>query len=95
MAGMDGSGDAHGRPLPVGTQVVTLVPVGGGRIVPAGAVATIVAAPGREVDSYRIRFPDGDEAAVARGDIAVRAHLQHAGLRPTPPPAATATCTGM
>jgi len=86
MAGMDGSGDAHGRPLPVGTQVVTLVPVGGGRIVPAGAVATIVAAPGREVDSYRIRFPDGDEAAVARGDIAVRAHLQHAGLEADPSP---------
>src|SRR5438874_10551345 len=72
----------HQPVLPVGTQIVILAPVtgpGNEPVVPAGAVGVIVA----QLDerSYRIRFPDGDEAIVQREDITVRAHLQRAGLQ--------------
>ena len=68
--------------LPVGTQIAILAPVtgpGGEPVVPAGAVGVIVAR--LDERSYRIRFPDGAVAAVQREDIAVRAHLQRAGLQ--------------
>jgi uncharacterized protein len=68
--------------LPVGTQIVILAAVtgpGGAPAVPAGAVGVIVAR--LDERSYRIRFPDGGEVTVQREDIAVRAHLQRAGLQ--------------
>jgi hypothetical protein len=72
----------HQPALPVGTQIVILAAVtgpGDEPVVPAGAVGVIVA----QLDerSYRIRFPDGDEAIVQREDITTRAHLQRAGLQ--------------
>jgi uncharacterized protein len=72
----------HQPALPVGTQIVILAPVTGPGAEPAGppgAVGVIVAR--RDERSYRIRFPDGGEATVQREEIAVRAHLQRAGLQ--------------
>jgi hypothetical protein len=72
--------------LPPGTQVVTLVPVAGasGYSAPLGAVGVIVAR--LDEQSYCLRFPNGEEANVARGEIAVRTHLQRAGLQADPSP---------
>jgi uncharacterized protein len=56
----------------VGTQVVTLrdVTADGGRILhPKGAVGVVVRAPGDLDHSYRVRFPDGVEEPLRRGDL--------------------------
>jgi len=77
------------RALPLGTQVVTLAPIStaGGRVVSAGTVAVVVAQPDSNGLPYRVRFPNGEEGAVAPDAIDVRAHLQRAGLEAGPAPA--------
>ncbi len=74
--------DPPRRALPLGTQVVTLAPINtaGGRVVPAGAVAVVVAQPDSNGRPYRVQFPDGTEGVVAPDEIDIRAHLQRAGL---------------
>lgn len=65
--------------LPNGTQVVILNDV---RVAEAalehrrGAVATIIRAPTDSLHSYRVRFPDGTEAAVRRSELAVLSEYQ-------------------
>ena len=71
--------------LPVGTQVVALVEIKGtdGKPVhPRGAVGVIVQAPGDYWHAYRVRFPDGFEAALKRAELSVLSQYQReaAGL---------------
>ena len=60
----------------VGSQVVTLVDVSGspGRVrQPRGTVGVIVKSPTDHEHAYRVRFPDGFEAALKRGEITLLA----------------------
>ncbi|MEF2277103.1 nucleotidyltransferase domain-containing protein [Deinococcus sp. YIM 134068] len=61
--------------LPVGTSVVTRLPVSGH---PAGAVAVVVRSPLDPDHAYRVRFPDGTEATLNRGGLTVRRHEKNA-----------------
>lgn len=66
--------------LPVGTHVVTRVPVhtpGGEVTRPAGAVGVVARVPADLAHAYRVRFPDGNEHAFLRRDLDVRKHLKH------------------
>ena len=63
--------------IPVGTQVVTRVAVTGrdGELLcPAGAVGEVVLAPLDGTHAYRVRFPDGAELSLRRGQIGIRKH---------------------
>ena len=63
--------------LPVGTQVVALVEVRGSdgtTAHPRGAAGEVVQAPADAWHSYRVRFPDGVEAALSRRELAVLSH---------------------
>jgi len=65
--------------LPVGTQVVALVEVRGadGRPAhPRGAVGVVVQAPADYWHAYRVRFPNGHEAALKRQELSVLAHYK-------------------
>src|SRR5262249_31688922 len=69
--------------LPVGTQVVTLVEVrssSGELRQPRGAVGVIVKSPVDGSHSYRVRFLDGSEAALARDERSVRKEFQRTGI---------------
>jgi predicted nucleotidyltransferase len=59
--------------LPPGTQVVLRVPLdrSGGRLA-AGTLGVIVQPPRDGTHAYRVRFPDGSEAAVHRPELVVR-----------------------
>ncbi|SMB94966.1 nucleotidyltransferase domain-containing protein [Deinococcus hopiensis] len=61
--------------LPVGTSIVTRLPVAAH---PAGTVAVIVRAPGDPGHAYRVRFADGTEATLARAALTVRRHEKNA-----------------
>lgn len=64
--------------VPVGTQVVTLVPVTsveGALQQPRGAVAVIVKSPSDGSHSYRVQFPDGFEAPLRRSAFTLLAEL--------------------
>jgi hypothetical protein len=47
---------------------------GGGRELPAGATGTVVAAPDDATHAYRVRFPDGAEAALRRTELRIWRH---------------------
>jgi predicted nucleotidyltransferase len=69
--------------LSPGTQVVALGEVRGtdGKPVhPRGAVGVIVHSPTDCWHAYRVRFPDGFEAAFARRDLAVLSQFQNGGV---------------
>ncbi|HVT81834.1 MAG TPA: nucleotidyltransferase domain-containing protein, partial [Phycisphaerae bacterium] len=58
--------------LPIGTQVVSRVEIRGahGRAIhPAGAVGIVVVSPGDHLHAYRVRFPDGFEAALRQEEF--------------------------
>jgi len=61
--------------LPVGTSIVTRLPIGEH---PSGAVAVIVRTPTDPDHAYRVRFPDGSEATLSRGGMTVRRHERNA-----------------
>lgn len=68
---------------PIGTHVVTRVEIqlgGGAAARPRGTVGEIVKTPVDPQHSYRVRFADGAEAALKRGDFTVLKHAQRAGL---------------
>ena len=70
--------------LPVGTSVVTRVEVQGkdGRpTLPRQATGVIVRAPADAEHSYRVRFPDGTEVSMKRGDLHVLKQFQELGMR--------------
>jgi uncharacterized protein len=70
--------------LPVGTQVVTRAAIktaAGEVLQPRGSVGVIVDALPDEIQVYRIRFPSGGEAILARQDFAIRKHLRQATLQ--------------
>jgi predicted nucleotidyltransferase len=63
----------------VGTKVVTLVDVhnaDGLVLHPRGTVGVVVKAPTDHEHSYRVRFPDGFEAALKRGEVTMLARFQ-------------------
>ncbi|MBS0261844.1 MAG: nucleotidyltransferase domain-containing protein [Planctomycetes bacterium] len=67
----------------VGTQVVTLVNIVGaaGLVVhPRGAVGVVVKAPADVNDTYRVRFSDGFEAALARQAVEMLARFLEGAL---------------
>jgi hypothetical protein len=73
------TGSAPRPILPIGTQVVTRVPVtgaGGDRIYPPGAVAVVVHTPADATHRTRVRFPDGFETTLRSREFAVRKHLE-------------------
>jgi hypothetical protein len=69
--------------LPVGTQIITRVAVhtaDSAAHYAAGAVGTVITTPEVDGAGYRVRFPDGGEATLARADLRVRKHLHAEGL---------------
>ena len=65
--------------LPAGTQVVTRISVkaaGSDVQHPEGAVGVITKSPADHAHSYRVRFPDGSEAALRRTQLAVLKQVQ-------------------
>ena len=69
--------------LPIGTQVVSEVEVRGpdGKPAqPSGAVGVIVQAPSDYWHAYRVRFPDGSEAALKRRELSVLAQFQQGAI---------------
>jgi uncharacterized protein len=65
--------------LPAGTKVVARVDVRGahGELAhPAGSVGVIAVAPVDPDHAYRVRFNDGHEASLKRGDLVVLKHFQ-------------------
>src|SRR5689334_730565 len=72
-----------GSPLSIGTQVVVSAEVRGtaGEIQhPRGAVGVVVRPPLDNKDEYRIRFPDGFEAAFPRADLSILAEFKTGGV---------------
>jgi predicted nucleotidyltransferase len=69
--------------LSTGTQVVALVEVRGtdGKAVhPRGAVGVVIQSPSDYWHSYRVRFPDGFEAAFHRRELAVLSRFKDGGV---------------
>jgi uncharacterized protein len=69
--------------LPAGTQIVTLAEArapGEESARPHGTVAVVVKAPADHLHSYRVRFPDRQEAALRRQEFAIRKQFQRDGL---------------
>lgn len=69
--------------IPVGTQVVTRVAITdahGEMLCPHGAAGVIVKAPLDATHAYRVKFPNGLEASLARTALTVRKLHQQAGL---------------
>lgn len=81
---MDARAPEHDREtwvLPVGTQVVAVVPVrAAGEELAAGATGVVVEAPVDPTHSYRVRFVEGHEASLRRDELAVKKELQREGL---------------
>ncbi len=70
--------------LPTGSQVVTRAAAlgsSGQTLAPRGAVGVIIVTPANHTKLYRVRFPDAAEAELYRQEIALRKHVQSAGLR--------------
>ncbi len=71
--------------IPLGTHVVTKSEVkAAGRLMPAGAVGVVVAAPADAVHAYRIRFPDGTETMLRRSQLSIRRHVQSGSIEGIP-----------
>jgi hypothetical protein len=71
--------------LSAGTQVVSRVPAkpcGGGPPEPAGAVGVIVTAPADATHAYHIRFVNGSEARLRRGEFSLLKEFKKEGLLP-------------
>lgn len=69
--------------LPVGTWVSTRIEIRRGLgpdMRPAGSMGVVVGEHPTDPGSYRIRFPDGEEAALARPDLAILTHAQREGM---------------
>ena len=69
--------------LSVGTQVVSLVEVKGPDGKPAhprGAVGVVVQSPADYWHRYRVRFPDGFEAALGRQDLSILSHYKQGAM---------------
>lgn len=67
----------------VGTQVVTRKPVQGstGRVIhPSGAVGVIVKSPQDRRHAYRVRFPDGFEAAFSHDNVMLLAEYKQGSI---------------
>lgn len=74
----------------VGTQVVAQVETKvapGASPRPRGAVGVIVDAPTDSTHAYRVRFAEGGEIALRRGEFAILKHYQQGSLQPGEPAA--------
>src|SRR5215472_4765933 len=70
----------------VGTQVVTLVDIPGAAglvLHPRGTVGVVVKAPTDHEHSYRVRFPDGLEAALRRSEVTMLARFKEGQIGDT------------
>jgi len=69
--------------LPIGTQVVSRTEIrwaDGRALHPAGVVGVITSSPVDHQHAYRVRFPDGFEAALKRAELVTLKDYQVAGL---------------
>lgn len=60
--------------LSAGTRIVTrneANQIGGGRMIPAGAVAVIIESPADAQHAYKVRFNDGAEAMIRRSEFSI------------------------
>src|SRR6476620_8552829 len=60
--------------ISTGTRIVTrnaVNPIGGGKLVPAGAVAVIIDSPADAQHAYKVRFNDGAEAMLRRTEFSI------------------------
>lgn len=67
----------------MGTQVVTRIAIrgaDGALVCPEGAVGVVTELPTGATPAYRVRFPEGDEAWIARQNLAIRKHVAAEGL---------------
>jgi len=67
----------------VGTQVVTLVDIPGSAglvLHPRGTVGVVVKSPADHEHSYRVRFPDGLEAALKRSEVMMLAQFKEGAI---------------
>lgn len=85
MSVSDGSREPHFAAwiLPIGTRVVTRRAIHGpnGAITtPTGGVGVVIRSPTDPTHSYRVRFPDGGEATLARGDLELFTRFQEGVL---------------
>jgi uncharacterized protein len=74
--------------VPIGTQVVAQVETKvapGASPRPKGAVGVIVDAPADSTHAYRVRFAEGGEVALHRGEFAILKHYQQGELQPGEP----------
>jgi hypothetical protein len=70
----------------VGTQVVTLVDIPGAAglvLHPRGTVGVVVKAPTDHEHAYRVRFPDGREAALRRSEVTMLAQFKEGEIGDT------------
>ncbi len=76
--------------VPIGTQVVAQIETkvaSGASPRPKGAVGVIVDAPVDSTHAYRVRFAEGGEVALRRGEFAILKHYQQGDLQPGEPAA--------
>jgi len=69
--------------IPPGTQVVirrAIQSLDSTAEYPVGAVGVVAAGPSESEARYRVRFPDGGEAALRRDDVSIRKQHQRDGL---------------
>jgi predicted nucleotidyltransferase len=69
--------------VPAGTQIVAIAPVSvieTDRSLPAGAVGVIVRAPADPSHAYRIRFVDGAESTLLRGEFRILNAVRESGV---------------
>lgn len=69
--------------IPVGTYVVARKEIRNSaikRVRPMGEVGIVIKAPADNTHSYRVRFPDGEEATLLREEFEIFKHFQRQGL---------------
>ncbi len=72
--------------IPIGTQVVSRVPIKGGHgraLHPIGVVGVVVTSPVDHEHRYRVRFPDGFEAFMPRHELVILRDFQLGGMQHT------------
>lgn len=72
--------------LSPGTRIVTRNPanrIGGGGLIPTGAVAVIIESPPDALHAYKVRFNDGFEAMLRRSEFSILKEFKGEGIETT------------
>lgn len=72
--------------LPPGTRIVTRNEanrIGGGELIPEGAVAVIIESPSDAKHAYKVRFNDGAEAMLRRSEFSILKEFKGEGMETT------------